>query len=138
MSVTKRQIAIAKFLCDSCSHHTGAKNRVHGFMTKEQAAEISNITGRFVSHVVTIGEKRYVWFSDFHLYGYIDEENQLKDVVPCSAYLPSTVVPRPELPDGIICTLDDHMRIFHEDSELINDFNKLVEFIDQHNLYTGE
>ena len=138
MSCSKRQIAIAKFLCESCSHHTGVNNRVHGFMTKEQMAEISNITGRFVSHTVTIDEKCYIWFSDFHLYGYISEEKQLKGVVPRSAYLPTTISARPELPDGIICTLEDDMRIFNEDSVLINDFNTLVEFIDQHNLYTGE
>ena len=50
-----------------------------------------------------------VFFTDDYMFGY---KMLPKDWVPSSSRLPMRVVPRPELPSGIIASVEDYMKIF--------------------------
>ena len=107
-------------------------------MTKEQANADDNNKARIVTHSVRLNGQGYYFFSNDHLFGYKDEKNKLLGVTPTTAYLPMAVTPREGLEDGVICTVDDYIKIFYKEDTLINSFDVLVEFIEKHNLLIAE
>lgn len=135
---TPKQMLIIQHLVTSPPHKSSAS-----FLTKDQAAaryrEMHGRHGRasVTTHTFTIDDKRYYFFSNDHCFGYDNERNKL-DAVPCTATIPMNVSPRVKLPSGIIASVDDYIKIFHDDEILINSFDELVEFIEKHNLLIAE
>lgn len=135
---TPNQMKIIQHLVTSPPHKSSAS-----FLTKDQAAaryrEMHGRHGRasVTTHTFTIDDKRYYFFSNDHCFGYDNERNKL-DAVPCTATIPMNVSPRVKLPSGIIASVDDYIKIFHDDEILINSFDELVEFIEKHNLLIAE
>lgn len=120
---------------------TRAQNRPamsSSFFTKEQASIHADNKARIISHTVWLNREGYYFFSDDHLFGYKDEKNKLRDVVPTTSYLPMSVTPRTGLEDGVVNTVDDYIKIFHKEDTLINSFDELIEFIEKHNLLIAE
>ena len=135
---TPKQMLIIEHLVTSPPHKSSAS-----FLTKDQAADrYREMHGRYgrasvTTHTFTIDDKRYYFFSNDHCFGYVNEKNKLQ-TVPCTATIPMNVSPRAELPNGIVGSVDDYIKIFHDDEILIDDFMQLVELIDQHNLLTTD
>lgn len=138
--VSERQIAIITFL-QSTLRRKGSQYESRGFLTLEEAKEYSRTRGSIISHTYFKDGTEYKWFSDGHLYGYLDVENQLAGCVPCTSSLGTRVAPRPGLESGIINNFDDWLLVYHRPDlgeKLITDFNEFIRFIDENNLYTGE
>lgn len=130
MAVTDKQINIIKHL----NKNTLRRHQKNGFLTKDQAALHLLHSGKVVTHSTRINEVTYYFFSDDHLYGYINEKNKL-NFVPTSSYLPQRVTPRKGLVDGHVNTLDEYISVFFPEGDiLLETFNDLIRFTDKHNL----
>lgn len=136
---TPKQMLIIQHLVSSPTHN---KNAI--FLTKQQAQEKldkmleTHDHGTIITHNIRLGDTKYYFFSNDHLFGYKDEKNKLLGVTPVTSYLPMAVTPREGLEDGVIYTVDDYIKIFYKEDTLINSFDELVEFIEKHNLLIAE
>ena len=73
-------------------------------------------------------KRKQYFFSTDHCQGVKLKGNKVvrksiipKDFVPVTYCLPNSVVPRPELPDGIVRTKEDYVKIFCEgETEVLN------------------
>lgn len=110
------------------------------FLNKEETSRHSKSHKRIISHACTVSEDlRIVFFSDNHLFGYQSEKQKIK-FVPCSTYIPLSVVERPGLESGLVTTLDEYNFVFNSGPRdwIIYDFDELVRLIQQHDLLVLE
>lgn len=96
-----------------------------GVLTSEEAFERSIIT-----HTVITKHNRKnntFFFTDDHVFGYgiLPEEYGSSTGV-----LPMTIVPREELPSGIINTIEEYKMIFLKNAKQINSLEELINSIE--------
>lgn len=72
---------------------------------------------KIIIHTTPSGDKYF--FSTDHCQEPRSKKTYPKDFVPCTAYLPMSVVARPSLPSGRIETLDEYLMIFFPDGQEI-------------------
>jgi hypothetical protein len=72
-----------------------------------------------------------VVFIDDYMFGY---KVLPKEWVPSSTRLPVCVVPRPELPSGLITNVEDYMKVFHdEETVVLQTMEDFVEYLNKEN-----
>ena len=95
-----------------------------GVLTKEEAEKkaFDNVT------TVTNVETGDFFFTDDYCIGvnYLPD-----DWVPCTTQLPSYVVPRETLSDGVVDTLDKYILIFHPEGRLIESVDELIDLLNK-------
>ena len=109
----------------SFSKFMKAKGRsIKGVLSKKETEE------RFKGSVdvITNVETQDFFFTDDYCLGV----DYLPDVwVPCTTQLPTHVVPRENLPDGVVDTLDKYILIFHPEGRLIESVDELIDLLNK-------
>jgi len=73
-----------------------------------------------------ISNGKVFWFTDDYCMGV---GTLPKQFVPSSTVCPCRVTPRASLPDGVIITAEDYIKIFCEGETQINSLDELVEYL---------
>ena len=101
-----------------------AQKRVDAYKSIEQLTiSGDNSKGYSISKAVV--------FIDDYAFGY---GVLSKDWVPSSSCVPMRVVPRPELPSGLITNVEDYMKIFHdEETVVLQTMEDFVQYLNKEN-----
>jgi hypothetical protein len=100
-------------------------------LTKKQAQKMFQSKGTVITHTRRNNNKEVFFFSDNHMFGYIDEKNKL-DFAPFTHFLfPTKVVARPGLESGYITNIDEFIFIFHNGNKLLSTEQELYEYLEQ-------
>jgi hypothetical protein len=100
-------------------------------LTKEQAQEQFLSKQKINTHTRRVNNQNVTFFSNNHMFGYIDEKNKL-DFVPTSfSCFPVRVQGRKGLEDGLITNIDEFIFIFESDSKLLLSEQELYEYLEQ-------
>lgn len=109
--------------------------RVQNVLTTEQASELAKRNGTIITVTLTglgmdgLGEHDQAWFfTDSHLFGYPHLSDSF---VPCSAAFPMRVTPREGLESGLIATVEDYIKIFHDGERQITTVDEVVDIANQ-------
>ncbi len=109
--------------------------RVQNVLTTEQATELAKRNGTIITVTLTglgmdgLGEHDQAWFfTDSHLFGYPHLSDSF---VPCSAAFPMRVTPREGLESGLIATVEDYIKIFHDGERQITAVDEVVDIANQ-------
>lgn len=97
---------------------------VKGVLTKEEVEEKAFDNFITITHVET-GD---FFFTDDYCIGVDYLPTQW---VPCTTQLPTRVVPRETLPDGVVDTLDKYILIFHPEGRLIERVDELIDLLNK-------
>ena len=94
----------------------------------EECVKYVNSYCKICSHSFYVGRKEFVFFNNNHMFGY-DAENDgnILKTVPVSAIFPKEVAPRKGLEDGIVCTFDHELFIFHRHKQVIYTLDELLD-----------
>jgi hypothetical protein len=74
---------------------------------------------------------RYVFFNSDHLFAYgWETKTKVLDSVPATTYLPTKIVPRPGVEDGIIADFETYLNVFESEGNVIYSLNQLLDVFD--------
>ena len=76
--------------------------------------------------VQVIANQEVFWFTDDYTLG---GGLLPKDFVPSSTQLPHNVVPREELPSGVVKSIEDLINVYYKGKRQINNIDELVEYL---------
>lgn len=102
-----------------------AKGRsIKGVLSKKEAGEHFC---RSVTVITNVDTQDFFFTDDYCLgVGYLPD-----DWVPCTTQLPTHVVPRENLPDGVVDTLDKYILVFHPEGRLIESVDELIDLLNK-------
>ncbi len=111
-------------------------DRNKGIITKKEAQDRVD-KGRGIMSLTISGDNskgfciaKAAMFIDDYMFGYKGLSTKW---VPSSTHLPMNVVARPELPSGVISTVEDYITIFHDDETvLLETIEDLVTYLNVH------
>ena len=76
--------------------------------------------------VQVIANQEVFWFTDDYTLG---GDLLPKDFVPSSTQVPHNVVPREELPSGVVKSIEDLINVYYKGKRQINNIDELVEYL---------
>lgn len=115
---TKEQLLTSSHM----SKMLASKGRyIKGVLTSTEQQELLDRSRNFT----VIANQEVFWFSDDYCMG-IDLPQEF---VPSSTQCPCRVVPRDELPSGLITTVEEYIRIFESNRRQITSIEELVDYL---------